>query len=262
LSTSQFRFDDGAGYERYMGLWSQRIGNTFLEWLAPRPGLRWLDVGCGNGAFTELLIERSEPRSIDGIDPSPEQVAFARERLKAPSANFRVADAMELPFDNDVFDAAVMPLVIFFVPEPSRGVAEMARVVCPGGTVSAYAWDMLGGGFPYQTLRDEMQKLGAPIADPPSADSSRLEALEQLWTDAGLTGVESRVITAQRTFSDFDDYWATIQLGPSIGARLAALTSGQLDTLQARMRTLLPADASGGITCDASANAVRGRVAG
>jgi ubiquinone/menaquinone biosynthesis C-methylase UbiE len=51
---------------------------------------------------------------------------------------------MALPFPNDTFDAAVMPLVIFFVPDPVKGVAEMARVVCPGGSVTAYAWDMFG----------------------------------------------------------------------------------------------------------------------
>ena len=55
--TSQIRFDDGAAYERYMGKWSQLAGETFLDWLAPKSGLRWLDVGCGNGAFTEMLVE-------------------------------------------------------------------------------------------------------------------------------------------------------------------------------------------------------------
>ena len=53
--TDQIRFDDVAAYERYMGEWSRLAGETFLDWLAPKPGLRWLDVGCGNGAFTEAL---------------------------------------------------------------------------------------------------------------------------------------------------------------------------------------------------------------
>ncbi len=59
---------------------------------------------------------------------------------------------MALPFADGAFDAAVMALVIFFVPEPARGVAEMARVVASGGIVCAYAWDMPGGGFPYALL--------------------------------------------------------------------------------------------------------------
>ena len=56
---------------------------------------------------------------------------------------------MALPFERQRFDAAVMALVIFFVPDPAKGVAEMARVVRPGGLVAAYAWDVLGGGFSF-----------------------------------------------------------------------------------------------------------------
>jgi hypothetical protein len=51
-------FDDGAAYERLMGVWSQLAGNVFLDWLAPPSGLRWIDVGCGNGAFTALIASR------------------------------------------------------------------------------------------------------------------------------------------------------------------------------------------------------------
>jgi len=50
------RFDDGAAYERMMGAWSQLVGQVFLDWLSPATGQRWIDVGCGNGAFTEQLI--------------------------------------------------------------------------------------------------------------------------------------------------------------------------------------------------------------
>ena len=132
--TDHIRFDDGAGYERYMGTWSQLAGDAFLDWLAPASGLRWLDVGCGNGAFTEMIVERCAPVSVEGIDPSEAQLAFARTRPASRVAQFRLGDAMALPFSDDTFDAAVMPLVIFFVPDPARGVAEMARVVRPGGT--------------------------------------------------------------------------------------------------------------------------------
>src|SRR5690242_12924995 len=115
--TDQIRFDDGAAYERYMGKWSQRAGEAFLDWLAPAPGLRWLDVGCGNGAFTELIGERCAPAAVHGVDPSPGQLAFARTRPVSRIAQFHQGDAMALPFADDTFDAAVMPLVIFFVRE-------------------------------------------------------------------------------------------------------------------------------------------------
>jgi len=245
-----------------MGKWSQLAGGAFLDWLAPRPGLRWLDVGCGNGAFTETIVERSHPASVQGIDPSEAQLAFARSRPASRIARFRQGDAMAQPFPDDTFDLAVMPLVIFFVPDPARGVAEMARVVCPGGTVSAYAWDMSADGFPYQSLHDEMRALGVTVPEAPSPGASRLDAMQELWTGAGLDAVETRAITVQRTFADFDDYWTTILGGASVGRQLAALPAEEIARLTARMRARLPADSGGRITYGARANAVKGRVTG
>src|SRR3954465_12881149 len=219
-----------------MGKWSQLAGETFLEWLAPRPGLRWLDVGCGNGAFTEMLVERCAPVSVQGVDPSEAQLAFARTRPALAVAQFRQGDAMALPFPDDAFDAALMPLVIFFVPDPAGGVAEMARVVRPGGVVAAYAWDMEGGGFPYETLHVEMRGMGVAVPTPPSPDASRIDAMRDLWTGAGLDSVETREIAGRRTFNDFDDYWTTVRGGPSVGPQLAAMTSEELALLKGRMR--------------------------
>ena len=258
--TNHIRFDNGAAYERYMGAWSQLAGEQFLSWLAPASGARWLDVGCGNGAFTDMLVVRCAPSSVQGIDPSVQQLTYARARPISRSAQFRQADAMALPFDDDAFDVAVMPLVIFFVPDPAKGVAEMVRVVCPGGTVAAYAWDMAGGGFPYEQLHAEMRALGVAVPAPPSPHASRLDVLQDLWTDAGLDAVDTREITVQRTFADFDDYWTTIHMAPSVGATLAVMSATDVALLNARMRACLPRDATGRITYEARANAVTGRV--
>lgn len=259
--TGAIRFDDGAAYERYMGAWSRIAGDIFLDWLAPKSGLHWLDVGCGNGAFTQMIVERCAPGSVQGLDPSGEQLAYARTRAGLQLAQFRRGDAMALPFGGDVFDVAVMPLVIFFVPEPRTGVAEMARVVCSGGIVAAYAWDMPGGGLPYASLQAEMRQLGAVVPGPPSPDASRMDVLQELWTGAGLEGVETREITAQRTFVDFEDYWTTILGGPSIRAGLATMAAGDVAVLRARMRERLRPDSAGRITYVARANAVKGLVA-
>ena len=262
MSADQIRFDDGAAYERYMGLWSQAAGETFLDWLAPGPGLRWLDVGCGNGAFTERLAGRCTPVSIDGIDPSEGQLAYARTRPALRAARLLQGDAMALPYPDGAFDVAVMPLVIFFVPEPARGVAEMVRVVGPSGMVSAYAWDMVGGGFPYDALHAEMRGMGFAVPTPPSPDASRMDAMRMLWEGAGLQGVETREIIVERTFGGFDDYWATLLGGPSVGGKLAAMTPGDAAHLKDRLRARLPASAGGRITYGARANAVKGTVPG
>ena len=258
--TDQIRFDDGAAYERYMGSWSQLAGDRFLDWIGPEPGLRWLDVGCGNGAFTQMVVDRCAPLSVDGVDPSEGQLAYARTRAAGRLAQFRKGDAMALPFADDTFDAAVMPLVIFFVPDPAKGVAEMARVVCGGGIVSAYAWDMIGGGFPYAPLHSELRAMGVAVPMPPSPDASRMDALCGFWAGAGLERIDTREITVQRTFSDLGDYWTTIKSGPSVAPSLAAMSAQDLAAVHERMRARLVADAAGRITCGAKANAIIGRV--
>lgn len=260
MSTSPIRFDDGAAYERYMGKWSRLAGEDFLKWLAPKTGLRWLDVGCGGGAFTELFAEKFLPITVHGIDPAEGQLAFARTRPVSRMAQFSQGDAMALPFHNHMFDLAVMPLVIFFVSDPGKGVAEMARVVCPGGTVAAYAWDMQGGGFPYEMLHAEMRSMGLTVPAPPTSDASRLDSLQSLWVAAGLHAVETTEFTVNRTFANFDDYWMTILGSPSAGATLALMLPENIELLKNRMRTSLPTDINGSITYSARANAVKGVV--
>ncbi|HEY8274462.1 MAG TPA: methyltransferase domain-containing protein [Pseudolabrys sp.] len=260
MTEPQIRFDDGAAYERMMGVWSQLAGEQFLEWLGPSGNQRWIDVGCGNGAFTELIVQRCSPAGVDGVDPAEGQLAFARTRPASRIVKFKQGDAMDLPQADKSFDVAVMALVIFFVPDPAKGVAEMVRVVRPGGSVAAYAWDMYGGGFPWDSVQSELRALGQKIVYPPSADASRIDTMRQLWMSAGIADVETREITVQRTFQDFDEF-ASIGLNtPSIGPIVRAMPPGEVDKLKTRLRDRLPVDADGRITYSARANAVRGRV--
>ena len=162
-------------------------------------------MGCGNGVFTEQLIQRCAPAEAQGIDPSEAQLAFARTRPGAAGAVFRQGDAMALPFEDDRFDVAVMALVIHFVPDPAKGIGELTRVVRPGGLVAAYVWD--GGRDPVEPILTEMRTLGVTPALPPSVHASRMQALHGLWTDARLERIETRAITVQRSFDSFDNFW-------------------------------------------------------
>ncbi len=174
-------------------------------------------------------------------------------------AKFRLGDAMALPFAADSFDVAVMALVIFFVPDPAKGVAEMARVVRPAGTVAAYAWDMNGGGFPLEVILKELRAMGLSPVWPPSADASRREEMIRLWTDAGFEGVETRRIDVTRTYASIDDFWDAASGSNSLKTALAKMEPAQLADLKARVRVHLREESGGRITVSAYANAVKGR---
>ena len=205
-----------------------------------------------------MIVERCAPTSVYGIDPSEAQLAFARTRPALRAAEFRQGDAMAQPFPDDAFDAAVMPLVIFFVPDPAKGVSEMARVVRPGGIVAAYAWDMAGGGFPYVVLHSELREMGVGVPSPPSPGASGMDAMRDLWIAAGVEAIETRVIDVRRTFADFDEYWSIVLGGPSVGRQLSEMPAENIERLKSRLRARLPADSAGRITYEARANAIKG----
>lgn len=260
MANQSIHFNDGDVYQRTMGVWSQLAGEQFLDWLAPPPGLHWIDIGCGNGAFTELLVQRCAPAETYGIDPSEAQLAFARNRATAQGADFLQGDALALPFPNNRFDAAVMALVIFFLPDPAKGVAEMARVVRPGGVVATYVWDMLGGGFPWEPIHAEMREMGITPLLPPMVNASRLDVLRDLWTAARIEATELQTLTVQRTFVSFEEFWTTTTSAASLQPTLATMTSNAIERLKAQVRLRLPADALGHVVYPARANAITGRV--
>lgn len=259
---AELRFDDGAAYEQMMGVWSRSVGEVFLDWLKPARGLSWIDVGCGSGAFTELIVARCAPSDVLGIDPSDGQLAFARARPGARGAVFQTGDAMALPFPAASFDVAVMALVLVFVPDAAKSVAELARVVRPGGLVATYMWDMLDGGFPLDPILNEMRAMGLTPTRPPHMEVSTLAALEDFWSAAGLLEIKTREITVQRTFADFDEFWNVETKAPSTAPVIAVMPAADVAALMRRVRARLPADADGRITYSARAHAISGRKPG
>jgi ubiquinone/menaquinone biosynthesis C-methylase UbiE len=253
-------FTDGEAYERMMGCWSRVAGETFLDWIAPATGLSWLDVGCGNGAFTELLIARCAPSAITGIDPSEGQLSHARSRMDGGVADFRQGEAQALPFEDNEIDAAVMALAINFVPDPSKAVAEMVRVVKPGGLIATYMWDVLGGGFTMEPLRKALDEINIPTPIP-GAEVVRIENLDRLWNEAELDEIATRRIDITVTYSDFDDFWtANTGIANSVSNAIAKLSPADVGKLKNRLRDMLPTDSEGRISYGACANAVKGRV--
>jgi ubiquinone/menaquinone biosynthesis C-methylase UbiE len=262
VNTPGEMFNDGRAYERMMGRWSKRVGVQFLDWLDAPRGLNWVEVGCGNGAFTEELIAHSAPRAVSAIDPSEGQLAFARTREAAKLAQFRLGDAQALPYPDKSFDAAAMALVITFIPDPAKAVAEMARVVRPGGIVATYMWDVAGGGLPLAPVGRALKAMGKDYSRVSDA-AARRETMQALWQDAGLQAVETRVIRITLNFTSFDDFCESnlVPIGPA-GQVIAKMSPDETAQLKAHARKQLPIDADGRIAYEAFANAVKGKVPG
>lgn len=259
MPASTIRFDDGAEYERAVGAWSQIAGDVFLDWLSPAPGLRWLDVGCGNGAFTEQILRRCAPTEVQALDPSEGQLAYARTRLGTARALFSQGSATDLPFEDKRFDAACMALVISFVPDPGRSVREMARVVRPGGTVATYMWDQVGDGSPIEPIFVELRSMGVETTLPPSVHASRLETLQRLWVTAGLEDVKSCTITVQRRFDSAESFWDSSTGIGTIRPTLDRMAPEARAELKARLLARIAPAGGGPVTLSARANAITGK---
>jgi SAM-dependent methyltransferase len=253
-------FTDGEAYERLMGRWSQAVGVQFLAWLNAGEGKRWLDVGCGTGAFTESIIQHAAPSRVTGIDPSVEQVAFAKQRSSASGGQFDIAEAEAMPFDDGSFDVSAMALVIAFVPHPAKAVAEMVRVTAAGGIVAGYMWDLLGGGVPLQPVDRALKALGYKRPMPPSPEASKMDVMQQLWSDAGLNNIRTTQIRLPVIFESFDDFCASVLLpvGP-LGSYTSTFSPDQKHALVEQLRKQMPPDSQGRISYEACANAIAGQ---
>jgi ubiquinone/menaquinone biosynthesis C-methylase UbiE len=255
------RFADGEGYERFMGRWSRVAGRLFLDWLSLPSGLKWLDVGCGTGAFTEILKQSSGASEIVAIDPSTAQISYAQSRNSAEGIQFQVADARSMPFDNERFDVAASALVLNFIPDREKALAEMRRVVRRGGTAAAYVWDFANRRGTSQHLHSAVMELEGPGYRPAelNAESTTQESLKALFEAAGLTDVVTRSFEISVTHRDFDDYWDShTKFTSPIASHIQSMTEENRHRLKQTVKAKLPIDDHGAISFTARVNAVRG----
>jgi SAM-dependent methyltransferase len=252
----------GAGYERYIGRWSRPVAAAFLDWLAVPQGKAWLDVGCGSGALSQRIVDSAAPAAVVGVDSSEGFVAHARAHVAG--AQFQVGDAQALPVANGEFDAVVSGLVLNFVPDQPKAVAEMRRAARPGGKVAVYVWDYAGEMQLIRRFWDAAIALDAAARELDEAvrfPQCRPERLHALFTGAGLSDVETKAIDVPTVFADFDDYWSPFLggQGPAPGYCMK-LTEANRAALGERLQASLPVDDAGRIPLMARAWAVQGRV--
>jgi SAM-dependent methyltransferase len=208
-------FTSDTAYDKFMGRFSQRLAPVFADFAGVENGHRVVDVGAGTGALTAELVRRGA--DVAAVEPSPEFAATLRRRF--PEIDARHGAAEQLPWPDESFDAALAQLVVAFMSDARSGVAEMRRVVRPGGVVAVCMW-----------TRDDMELLAAinraqaVISPERSADVSPYrtpEAARDLLGD----GAEIETLTVDAAYSGFDDFWSALEggVGPA-GVWLHSLT--------------------------------------
>lgn len=179
--------------------------------LAPSdPDARWLETACGPGLVSRALAARVG--SVHGVDLTPAMVERARADALAEgvgSVEFSLGDATALEFEDGSFDGAINRLSLHHIPAPQRVVAEMARVVRPGG------WVIVGDlvtdpGPEAMAWHQEVERL----RDPSHWSSLTQERLRRTGEDARLT-LDTEQLTELDL--DYDDWLARGSAGPAVG---------------------------------------------
>jgi SAM-dependent methyltransferase len=244
-------------YDRFMGRYAPTLAVALSDAAGVTAGMRVLDVGCGTGVGTSELCRRVGAENLAAIDPAPRFVAACRDRF--PGADVRQGVAEELPWPDGAFDATLSSLVVAFMSDPDRGVAEMARVTRPAGTVAACMWDIGSGGMTMLRIFWEAVRQVEPGAQGERRLAGTAEGdLVARFERAGLQNVVGTALSASADYADFDDFWEpfTFAIGPA-GQYLAALSDADRARVQTACRAELP---EGSFSLEARAWCARGNV--
>ncbi len=229
----------GDAYDRFIGRYGAALGDAVLEAAGVGAGMTVLDVGCGTGALAARAAALVGARNVAAVDPSEPFAEACRARV--PEAEVRVAPAESLPFEDGAFDAVLSQLVVNFMGDAPRGVAEMARVAKPGGVVAACVWDYAGEMRLLRAFWDS-----AKACDPTALDEAASmryatpAELDELWTHAGLGEVETSALEVEAQYTDFDDLWTPFfaGIGPA-GVFTVSLPPDRQAAVRERLRSTL-----------------------
>ena len=255
-------------YDSFMGRWSRRLAPLFLDFAGLAAGERVLDVGCGTGSLTFALASRANVASVEAIDYEQQFVEAARQRNTDPRINIQKGDACNLQFTDGRFDRALSMLVLHFVSDPERAVAEMRRVVRPGGVAAATVWDNFGGQPASRMFWDTVAAIEPLAIDRRNAGlmrpTTRPGELASAFTRIGFIDVAETTLAIRMEFANFDDYWIPMMTGQGTHAAfLESLPEATRQQIVTAVRTgYLCGQPDGPRSFTSVAWAVRGTVPG
>jgi SAM-dependent methyltransferase len=178
-------------------------------------------------------------KNVAAVDPSDIFVHAVRQRL--PEVDVRLARAEELPYPDRSFDWVLAQLVVHFMRDPIRGLAEMARVCAPGGVVAATVWDHAGGGGPLTAFWQAVHSMDASVGGEADLAGAHEGHLAELFAQAGMHNVRATALTVNVTHESFEEWWEpyTLGVGPA-GDHVVGLDTAQRAELRDRCQALLP----------------------
>jgi ubiquinone/menaquinone biosynthesis C-methylase UbiE len=235
--SSSSSFQNANAYDQLMGRWSRRLAPLLIRFGGLDDGDRVLDVGCGTGSLTFALAEFANIAKITGIDVTAPFVEAARIRNTDPRITFELGDARALPYANASFDRAYSSLVLHFLPDPTKAVSEMRRVVRPGGAVTAAVWDAYGGQPFTRILWDIAGVLDPLVNRPYFRPLTGPDELAAEWRKEGLANIEQTSLMIRMEFQSFDDYWTPFAMGEGPhGQYVTGLSEPARETLKQHVR--------------------------
>lgn len=257
-------WSSGDSYELYMGRWSRRIAERFLDLVAPEPGLTWVEVGCGTGALSSAILNRASPARLTAVEPSAAFLVTAQANVVDPRVTFVAGDAQALPLPDASADILTLGLVLNFIPDRAKALAEMRRVLRPGGRLVFYVWDYPGGGVgfirAFWTAAVTFDPAAAELTETGRFPFCTAEGLTDLVASAGFRDISVTAIADEARFADFADFWRpfTLGAGPAPGY-CASLPDDARERLRQRLAADLVPGPDGSITLPLRAWAVQAR---
>lgn len=229
---------DPQSYTKFMGRFSGPLARKFVEAVGLTPGQRALDVGCGTGELTHVLVDRVGVDAVAAVDPSASLIEALHHAY--PTLTVKLAGAEDLPFADAEFDVVLAQLVVLFMADPVRGLAEMIRTVKPGGVVAANVWDHGGGKGPLSPFWDAARSIDPNAPDESHMTGVREGQLAALFEQAGLVDLTSTVLTVSLHCETFEDWWNPFLLGVGpAGSYVANMDAENRSRLRAACMNLL-----------------------